>query len=324
MRISLIVAVSSLLVACISVPSDPLSVWQEGEAKQRLNAFIANITDAGADTFVAPEARIAVFDNDGTLWAEEPWPVSFEFIFWRIRQLAPANPDWMQQPSYRAVIERDTEWLRSHSRRAARELSADAQAGISVEEYEALVVEFLASARHPESGLKYTDMAYEPMLQLIKLLQNNDFAVFVVSGGDADFIRAYAEQIYGVPKAHVIGSQVAYKVTDSSDGLALIRQAEIQAINIGGYKAVNIHGHIGRRPVFAAGNSDGDLRMLQFIDGDVPVSLGLLLKHDDSEREYEVVAGTARTAAAAADNDWLVVSMRNDFKRIYRGNGNQP
>lgn len=313
-----------LLLGCVppSGTDDPLPAWNSGLAKTTLISFIDAATDPGSPAYVEPSGRIAVFDNDGTLWAEEPWPVPFEFVFYRIRQLARTQPEWRSTQPYQAVLESDYEWLRTHNRQAMRELSAVAQAGLTVEQYDAAARQFFAETRHPTTGRPYTQMVYQPMLELITWLRANQFDVYVVSGGDEDFIRAYAEQIYGIPRSHVIGSRVRYKVTESADTVELVRQGDMDTLNIGGFKVTSIHARTGRRPIFAAGNSDGDLKMLRFADA--THGLRMLLVHDDAEREFVQQAGYARAQEAAAESEWLMVSMKQDFAQIFTSQSGSP
>jgi phosphoserine phosphatase len=298
-----------------------LPSWRDTPAKLALLEFVTKVTDVEGDFFVPPERRIAVFDNDGTLWSEEPWPVPLEFVFYRIRKLSPEHPDWANEQPYKAVLANDTEWLRLNGRGAFRQLSAVAQAGISTDQYEGLVQEFLANARHPGTGLRYADMAYVPMLELIKLLQAREFEVYVVSGGDLDFIRAYAPLVYGVARANIIGSHPAYKLDVTANDVQVLRQSETGSVNVGGYKVVNIHVHIGQPPIAAFGNSDGDLQMLRYATSGDGLSLAAILDHDDGQREFAVSSGSARLAEEAKGRRWLRISMKHDFDSIYRVSG---
>lgn len=317
LRFAAALLTAALVAGCAPYPKEPdvLPGWRAGAPKQAVVEFVSAVTDSRSPDYVIPADRVAVFDNDGTLWSEEPWPVQFEFIFWRIRQLAPEHPEWAGAQPFKAVLENDYGWLRDNGRQALRELSPVAQGGLPVVEYDLLVTEFLQTARHPETGLRYTDMIYRPMLELVAYLQSNAFQVYVVSGGDLDFIRAFAEQLYGVPRANVIGTRAEYRL--DSDEMAVVRRAEMNSINVGGNKVVNIHVQAGRRPIFAAGNSDGDLRMLQYASLGSARSLTLLLLHDDAVREFQVDRGLARIQEAARQNGWLQVSMRDDFAVIF-------
>ena len=314
----LLVAGLLALFSTVAVSADLLPSWRDGLNKQRIVEFVEAVTELGSADYLSPESRIAVFDNDGTLWAEEPRAVPFEFVFYRIREMAGDHPEWADIQPYKAVIENDRVWLRSAGRKAMRQLSGVAQGNISVIEYERLVKEFLATARHPSTGLRYHEMVYQPMVELMELFRRNDFHVYIVSGGDQDFIRAYAEDEYGVGRSHIIGSRPVYRLNATSDGIEIDRTAELDVVNVSGFKVVNIHTQIGRRPVVAFGNSDGDLKMLQYVAGGNGRSLVGLIKHDDEQREFVVDVGAERLAAEAQTHGWLQVSMANDFNVVFQ------
>jgi phosphoserine phosphatase len=308
--------VSALAISSLQA-SEGLSHWSSGEARAHIVEFVANISDPDSANYVPVNARLAVFDNDGTLWGEDPWPVPFEFLLHRIRSLEPANPDWRHTYPYRAVLEDDREWLRKNLRKAIGQLSASAQANLDVEEYDRLVAEFLANVRHPETGMRYTQMVYAPMLQLVQFLQDAGFTVYIVSGGDIDFIRAYSEEVYGVPRANIIGSRMRYKLLGSGEEMRIVRTAKRDVVNLGRNKALNIHIAAGRRPIVAIGNSIGDLQMLQFSAAGPQRSLQIVLVHDDAEREFATLAGAEKLIAVATASDWLTVSMKSDFLKMY-------
>ena len=313
----LLVAGLLALFSTLAVSADLLPSWQDGLNKQRIVEFVEAVTEPGSADYLAPASRIAVFDNDGTLWAEEPRAVPFEFVFYRIRKMAGAHPEWSDIQPFKAVIENDSVWLRSAGRKAMRQLSGVAQGDISATEYERLVKEFLATARHPATGLRYNEMVYKPMVELMELFRRNEFDVYIVSGGDQDFIRAYAEGAYGVGRSNIIGSQPVYRLNETSDGIEIDRTAKLHVVNVSGFKVVNIHTQIGRRPVVAFGNSDGDLKMLQYVAGSKERSLVGLLKHDDERREFAVDAGAERLVAEAHVQGWLQISMANDFRVVF-------
>jgi hypothetical protein len=309
------------LLACVvlqpAIAADPLSDWNDGAVKSSIIEFVAQVVTPDSADFLPRAERVAVFDNDGTLWAEEPWPVPFEFVFWRIRSMAANTPGWRSTQPFQAVIENDRDWLQENTMPALRKLLPIAQADLSIEGYDALVKLFLRSARHPETGLRYTEMVYQPMLLLLGYLRAHDFEIYVVSGGDVDFIRAYSEQVYGIPKSNVVGTRVKYKVAGDSASMHVVREEETDSVNVGGNKVINIHLQAGRRPVIAVGNSDGDLKMLQYAEAGAGISLGMVITHDDPEREFSAPFSAARLRDEADKYGWLQVSMKDDFSVIY-------
>lgn len=298
---------------------DMLSGWRDAPAKTALIGFVSRITDSAGELFVPPQQRIAVFDNDGTLWPEAPWPVPVEFVFFRIRQLAPDHPEWHEQYPYKAVVSNDVDWLSANSRAAFRELSPVAQAGMTTGQYEQYVRQFIATARHPDTGLRYSEMLYAPMLELIKFLQNNQFKVYVVSGGDLDFIRAYAPAFLGIPRENIIGSHPAYGLKVNGTDISIVRKPESGAVNVGGFKVLNIHLHIGQRPVMAFGNSDGDLQMLRYAAANEQPFLAAVIEHDDGERELDDRSGAESLLAEAEERGWLRISLKRDFVSMFIG-----
>jgi phosphoserine phosphatase len=316
LRAGVITLCISALAISSAQASEGLSHWSSGEARARIVEFVANISDPDSANYVPVDERVAVFDNDGTLWSEDPWPVPFEFLLYRIRNLGRENPDWRHTYPYRAVLENDREWLEENLHKVIGLMYARAQANLSVEEYDRLATDFLATARHPETDTRYTQMVYVPMLQLMQFLRDAGFTVYIVSGGDVDFIRAYSEEVYGVPRANIIGSRMRYKLLESEEEMRIVRTARRDVINLGSNKALGIHITAGRRPIVAVGNSDSDLQMLQFSATGSQRSLQIVLIHDDAEREPDISA-TEKLVAVATASDWLKVSMKSDFLKLY-------
>ena len=307
--------ISALAISSVQA-NEGLSHWSSGEARARIVEFVANISDPDSANYVPVDERVAVFDNDGTLWSEDPWPVPFEFLLYRIKNLEHANPDWRHTYPYRAVLENDREWLEENLHKVIGLMYARAQTNLSVDEYDRLATDFLAIARHSETDMRYTQMVYVPMLQLMQFLRDAGFTVYIVSGGDVDFIRAYSEDVYGVPRANIIGSRMRYKLLESEEEMRIVRTARRDMINLGSNKALSIHIAAGRRPIVAVGNSDSDLQMLQFSATGLQPSLQIVLIHDEAEREPDVSA-TEKLVAVATASDWLKVSMKSDFLKLY-------
>ena len=304
--------------------ANPLPAWNPGPAKDAILKFVADVTDPAGPSYVPPADRIAVFDNDGTLWTEKPIPVQAAFVFTRIAQMAPEHPEWQTTQPYRAVLEQDVETLQSLSAEDVEKLLFATHAGMTEEEFEATAKAFLDTAKHPRFGVLYTETVYQPMLELLALLRANGFRTFIVSGGGVEFMRVFSEEVYGIPRENVIGSSLQYEFQQTSDGSVLVRQPEMVSFDDREMKPVNIQLHIGRRPILAGGNSDGDLAMFQYTGGRSSSSeggkvpfLNLLLVHDDAEREYDYLTGTDKVMSAAAQSPWMFVSMKRDFKTVF-------
>ncbi len=288
---------------------DPLRSWRPGTAKEAILAFVREVTAPG-ESFVPPAERIATFDNDGTLWCEKPLYIQADFVFRRWKEMVQADPAKASEQPYKALVEGDREWL-SHLLEHVPELLkgvGEAFSGITTEAFEAAVAEFFASARHPTLDVPYTEVTYRPMRELIALLEANGFRIYICSGGGRDFVRVVSEQIYGIARERVIGSASTLEYRDGE----LYRTAGVeQPIDDGPGKPVHIWTRTGRRPVLAGGNADGDIPMLQ------TARFGLLVNHDDAEREFAYQAGAETALAEARVRKWTVVSVKNDFKEVF-------
>lgn len=310
------------LTACAGSPVsssvDPLPSWNAGAAKVSIIDFVSRVTDRGDPEFVGVQDRIAVFDNDGTLMIERPTLVQFEFLYDRIRTLAPEHPEWTTTQPFKAVLEDDREQLTALGYRGRGPIIDAGQGNLFADDFDAAVTRFLATGTHNRFGRRYVDLVYAPMIELVRYLDAHDFRVFVVSGGGIDFIRSYAEVVYSIPRERIIGSSPKTDLRSRDDrSVSIYRKAGLKSPNAGRFKPLNIWLHIGRRPVFAVGNSDGDLDMLRYAtDGNLP-SLAVLLRHDDAEREYEYSAGAEKVRAAARQLGWVDVSMRRDFATVF-------
>ncbi len=317
-----VAAALSLAVLAAPAFAGPLPSWNDGESKAAILDFIGASADPDAEGYVPPEDRIAAFDNDGTLWAEQPVYFQFLFALDRARALAAADPDWANTPTLAAAAAGDVEAVLAGGEHALLEIVTATHSGMPVEVFTGLVAEWFASARHPTTGKPITEMVYQPMLELLDHLRAHDYDVYIVSGGGADFMRAFAEEVYGVPPQNVIGSQgeVRFEIVD---GVAeVVKDPGIAFIDDKGGKPVGISRHIGKRPVFVAGNSDGDLAMAQWAAAGEGPRFVLFVHHTDAEREWaydrESMIGRLDAALdAAAAEGWTVIDMARDWARVW-------
>jgi phosphoserine phosphatase len=323
-RTLLAVAVSAgVLVGAASARGDEtLPSWNDGPAKAAIVAFVAEVTKPGAPQFVAPAERIAVFDNDGTLWVEQPMYVQLAFALDRVKELAPAHPEWKEREPFKSALAGDLHAVAATGEKGLLELVMASHTGNTSEEFAAIVERWLATARHPKLGRPYTECVYQPMLELLAYLRENGFKTFIVSGGGVEFVRPWAERVYGIPPEQVIGSSVRtqYELRDGAP--VITRLPELDFLDDKAGKPVAIHKFIGRRPILAFGNSDGDFEMLEWTTTGPGPRLGLLLHHDDAEREFAYDRASpfgrlARGLDEAAARGWVVASMQRDWKRVF-------
>ena len=303
-------------------PPDPLPSWRAGASKQAILDFVAEVTDESGAGFVPRVDRVATFDNDGTLWVEQPSYTQLAFAFDRIRQLAPEHPEWATTPPFSDVLAGNEAALEGAGLEELGKLLMASHTGMSTDEFELIVQGWLATARHPRFEQPYTACVYEPMREVIRFLQDNQFRVFIVTGGGLDFVRPFAESAYGIFRDQVIGSSVATEYRADGDRLELIRMPELFFFNDGGYKPVAIQKFIGRRPLAAFGNSDGDLEMLKWtVAGEGP-RLGVFVHHTDAANEYAYDKGSSighleRGLDVAHEYGFVVADMQRDWKRIF-------
>ncbi len=301
---------------------DPLPSWNEGATKQSIIAFVDKTTREGSPDHIDPSRRIAVFDNDGTLWSEQPAYVQLAFIVDRIRELARDHPEWKEQQPYKAVLEGDLKALIKTGEKGLAQLIAATHAGMSVDEFHDIVTKWLADARHPRTGRPYTEMVYQPMIELLSYLRAHGYKTYIVSGGGVEFMRPWVEKVYGIPPEQVIGSSIKTRY-EFQDGVPrLMRLPEINFVDDKSGKPVGINQHIGRRPVMAFGNSDGDLQMLQWTTSTKGPSLGALVHHTDEVREvaYDRKSSVGRLDQAldmAPQEGWLVIDMKKDWGKVF-------
>jgi phosphoserine phosphatase len=302
--------------------ADPLPSWIDGAPKRALLDFVAAVTAEGGPDFVRPPERIAVFDNDGTLWVEQPAYTQLLFILDRIRALAPRNPAWQEDPVFRAAIAGDLRAAAAGGTAGLLRLAGTAQAGNTPEEFQGTAAGWLATARDRRWSRPYTQLVYRPMLEVLAFLRARGFTTFIVSGGGVEFVRAFSEGVYGIPPHQVVGSTFALRPGEQDGRVTLTREPHVDFVDDGPGKPVGIARHIGRRPIAAFGNSDGDLQMLQYTTEDPGRRLGMVVHHDDAEREYAYdrdshVGRLARALDEAPRRGWVVVSMRQDWARVF-------
>jgi phosphoglycolate phosphatase-like HAD superfamily hydrolase len=299
----------------------PLPSWNEGSAKQSIIDFVRAVTTTGHPHFVKPKERIAVFDNDGTLWSEMPAYFQLAFVFDRLKALAPQHPEWKDKPLYAAVLQGDMKAVAAGGLRGLLELATVTHAGMTTDEFAKIAEEWIATARHPKFNRPYTDLIFQPMLELLAYLRANGFKTFIVSGGGVEFMRVWADKVYGIPPEQVIGSSIATKFEMVGGVPVLTRLPELNFMDDNVGKPVAINMHIGRRPIAAFGNSDGDLQMLQWTAAGTGSRFGLLVRHTDSVREYAYDVsplGTLDKALTEAKaKGWTVVDMKQDWKCVY-------
>ena len=301
---------------------EPLSLWTGSAVRAALLDFVAVTTTEGSPNFLQPVDRIAVFDNDGTLWCEQPYYVQIVFALEQMKALFIQHPEWATEEPYASAIGGDLDSLLAQGDLAALTMMSTSPAGLSPDEYIASVAAWLATAKHPTLNRLYTELVYSPMVQLLGYLRENGFQTWIVSGGGQEFIRAFAESAYGIPLDQIIGSMVATEFSVVDGVPKLTRTGQISFIDDGPGKPVGISHAIGRRPVLAFGNSDGDYEMLQYVTAGEGPRIGLLLHHDDAEREFaydrdSTVGRLDRGLDNAAANGWYLVSMKNDFAEVF-------
>ena len=303
--------------------TDPLPSWNEGSAKAAIQEFVAAVTSQGGADFVPASERIATFDNDGTLWLEQPMYTQGVFAFDRLRALAPQHPEWRDQQPFKAALEGDQATLADAGEQGLVALVMATHAGVTTDAFAAEVRDWLASAEHPRFKRPYLRLVYQPMVELLEYLRANGFKTFIVSGGGVDFMRPWAEGAYGIPPEQVVGSSIKAGF-ELRDGVpVLVKLPEIEFVDDGPGKPVGIHRFIGRRPIAAFGNSDGDLQMLQWTTLGAPGRrFGLIVHHDDAEREYAYdrqshVGRLDKALDAAPAAGWTVVSMQNDWREVF-------
>lgn len=317
-----LVLITLALISASLHAADPLPSWNDGPSKKAITAFVEKVTSENTADFVPPAERIATFDNDGTLWSEQPMYFQAFFIFDRIKQLAPQNPQWKDKEPFASVLKGDLKTALAGGERALLEMAMATHAGTTTEEFEKIVSDWAANAKHPKTGKPFTQMVYQPMLEVLAYLRANDFKTFIVSGGGIEFMRPWTEKVYGIPPEQVIGSSIKTKFELRDGTPVLARLPELNFIDDKEGKPVAIQQHIGRRPIMAFGNSDGDFQMLEWTTTGKGPRFALIVHHDDAAREYAYDRGShigklEKGLDEAPQRGWTIVSMKNDWKNIY-------
>lgn len=320
-----LIGLANLLLAVVIVAAqaaEPLPSWNDGAARNAIVKFVDTVTTQGSPDFVPEPARIAVFDNDGTLWAEQPMYFQLIFAIDRVKALAPKHPEWKHKEPFASLLKGDVKTALAGGEHAALEIVMATHAGITTAEFEKIVQEWITSARHPTTHRPYTEMIYQPMLELLAYLRTNGFKTFIVSGGGVEFMRAWTNEVYGIPPEQVIGSSIKTEFRINNGIPVLTRLPEVNFIDDKEGKPVAINQHIGRRPIAAFGNSDGDLQMLQWTTAGDGARLAVYVHHTDGDREWAYdrkssIGQLNKGLDEAQAKGWLVVDMKKDWKKVY-------
>jgi phosphoglycolate phosphatase-like HAD superfamily hydrolase len=330
MRISQLLPVLSLLailqialmLSLATASEDPLPSWNEGPVKKTITDYVSGVTTEGSPDFVPPAERIAVFDNDGTLWAEQPIYFQVQFALDRVKALAPQHPEWKQKQPFKALLEGDKKAFAAGGEKALLDVLALSHSGMTTEEFEGTVKDWLGTAKHPRFKRPYNELVYQPMLELLAYLRANGFKTFIVSGGGVEFMRAWVEKVYGIPPEQVVGSMGKQKFELREGKPVIVKLPAVDFIDDKAGKPVGIQRFIGRRPIFAFGNSDGDHQMLQWTAAGSGARFMGLVHHTDAEREwaYDRTSHIGKLDKALDEADqkgWTVVDMKREWKRIF-------
>jgi phosphoglycolate phosphatase-like HAD superfamily hydrolase len=313
----------SLAVEAVRAQSDPLPSWNEGAVKKSITDFVARVTTQGGADFVPVEQRIATFDNDGTLWCEQPVYFQVAFAFDRIKAMAPQHPEWKTTQPFKAILDKDMKALAASGEKGLLQIVAATHTGMTTDEFLKAVTDWTVTGRHPRFNRPYTGLVYQPMLELLAYLRANGFKTFIVSGGGIEFMRPWTETIYGIPPEQVVGSSgvVTFQM-DAGGKPSLLKTPKIEFVDDGPGKPVGINRFIGRRPIFSFGNSDGDLQMLQWTTAGAGARFAGIVHHTDAEREYAYdrqskVGKLDKALDEAGVKSWTVVDMKRDWKTIF-------
>ena len=316
-----------LILVCLTLPAqvfgDALPSWNDGPSKIAITAFVKAVTDKSSPDYVQPSERIAVFDNDGTLWAEQPAYFQLFFAMDRVKEMAAAHPEWKNQQPFQAVLDGDMKSLAASGEKGLLELVMATHAGMTTDEFAGIVKQWLKTANHPTLNKPYTELVYKPMLELLDYLRANEFKTFIVSGGGIEFMRPWVEDVYGIPPHQVVGSSIVTTFEMRDGKPVLVREPELNFIDDKAGKPVGINHHIGRRPIFAFGNSDGDLQMLQWTTLTTKGKrFAGIVHHTDKDREFAYdrdshIGRLDKALTAAENNGWTVVDMKKAWKVIY-------
>ena len=310
------------LAAATAQAKDPLPSWNAGKTKQAIIQFVEDVTKQGGPNYVPPAERIATFDNDGTLWVEYPMYTQVLFAFDRVKELAPQHPEWKTKQPFKALLEGDMKTVGASGMKGLMEIVIASHTGMTAAEFDQEVSDWLATTKQSKFNRLYTELTYQPQLELLAYLRANGFKTFIVSGGGMAFMRPISEKVYGIPPEQVVGSSVVAEFQVKDGHPVLVRQPKINFINDKAGKPVGIYEHIGRRPILAFGNSDSDMQMIEYTMAGEGRRMGLFVHHTDADREYaydrKSHVGTLNKALdQAAENDWIIVDMKRDWKRVF-------
>ena len=311
-----------LLLAPAQLSSDPLPSWNDTATKKAIVEFVERTTTEGSTAFVPPSERIATFDNDGTLWSEQPIYFQVFFVMDRVQAMASDHPEWKDTEPFASAIEGDLAAVAGSGEKGLMQLLAATHSGMSMEEFSATVAEWIDTAKHPQTGRPFTEMVYQPMLELLDYLRAAGYRTYIVSGGGIEFMRPWTERVYGIPPEQVVGSSLQMKYAASGGEPAIMKLPEVDLIDDKEGKPVGIQRYIGRRPVMAFGNSDGDFQMLEWTTAGAGARFGMLVRHTDAEREWAYdreshIGQLARGLDEAGERGWVVADMKADWKVIY-------
>lgn len=318
----LLVAAVLVLAPLVAAAQQVLPSWNDGAAKQAIVEFVEGVTQEGGPKFVPVEDRIAVFDNDGTLWTEQPMYFQLAFILDRVKAMAPQHPEWKENEPFKSVLAGDLKGVAASGEKGLVELAMETHGNMTSEEFNTIVKDWFAAARHPKFNRPYSELTFVPMRELLDYLRANDFRTYIVSGGGVEFMRPMTEKMYGIPPEQVIGSRIATKYMLRDDKPVLMREPKVDFVDDGPGKPVGINAIIGRRPIFVAGNSDGDYEMLRWATaGDGP-RLGVIVHHTDDAREYAYdrqshFGKLDKAMTEAPQRGWVLIDMKNDWSKVY-------
>jgi phosphoglycolate phosphatase-like HAD superfamily hydrolase len=325
MRRNFMIAIAlavAVMISSVAAAADALPSWKDGKTKQAIVQFVKQVTAEGGPRFVRRAERIAVFDNDGTLWAEQPIYFQLAFALDRVKELAPQHPEWTEKEPFKSVVAGDMAGVASGGEKGLLELLAATHGGMTSEEFDKAVRDWISTAKHPRFKRPYTDLVYQPMLELLAYLRANGFKTYIVSGGGIEFMRTFAEKVYGVPPEQVVGSSIKTKFEVRDGKPVIARLPEIDFIDDKAGKPVGIHKFIGRRPLMAFGNSDGDFEMLEWTTSGPGPRFGLIVHHDDAVREWAYdrdshIGRLKRGLDEGSQRGWVIASMQRDWKRVF-------
>lgn len=322
MRTILLTVTAMLLPSSPLLAQDPLPSWNEGAAKKSILSFVKKTTTQGSSDFVMPSKRIAVFDNDGTLWAEQPLYFQFVYVIDQIKAMAPQHPEWKTEEPFAAILKDDLKSALAGGKPALLKMISATHSGMTRDEFHQSVADWLKTARHPKTHRPYNEMVYQPMLEVLQHLRANGYKTFIVSGGGIDFLRVFAEQTYGIPPEQVVGSSLKAKYEIRNGQPTVVKLPELNFIDDKAGKPAGIHQHIGRRPIAAFGNSDGDFEMIEWTTAGKGARLGVFVHHDDAKREWQYdhpshIGQLKRGLEEAPKHGWTIISMKNDWRSVF-------